>query len=418
MNEEERSNMVTWNSLLIQLIAEERADHALASEYPLLGNLFYGDYTAVMGILSGYSVEELFSQPNPLIVGTVAEGFESRLVETIKAYTTRALAARPDLAEAYFLRGWAHYLENPTSTAALEDVQQAADLAPEQPLIAASVDYLSNEQPADAQDDTEAIIATAQAYMQQRTGAEREFTVVVEKQEGDYARVSIADTEDSGDPLITFLKRENGVWSVVADTSEPSQSVEDYRQYGIPETLLDEPGGTLPSGTDQAIIAALRTAGIPPEDVTDFTVEMWGIEDDFARVRIVASHDDERVPITAYLQQQDEQWTVLEAGTTIDEAVLQQQGIPPVLIAIDTDIKAAARRYVQEQALLVEPYYVEVEAVDSEFARVMIESADTNIDPTIAFLRRTDGTWTVISYGTAFGEDFYERYSIPESVRM
>jgi tetratricopeptide (TPR) repeat protein len=232
---------ITWNTLLIELIAEGRAEHARTTEYPLLGNMFYGDYTSVLGILSGYSAEELFSRPNPLIAGTVAEGWEAQLVEKIESYTTRALAARPDLAEAVFLRGWARYLADPTSAEALADVQRAAELEPEQPLFAESVEYLRSG-PAPA-DDNQAVAEAARAYMQQRTGTPSDVEVTIEKLEGNYARALIAPADEQGEPLRVFLRREGGIWSVIADVTAPEIDRDAYQQLGIPESMLiDLPG--------------------------------------------------------------------------------------------------------------------------------------------------------------------------------
>jgi hypothetical protein len=230
-----------WNSNLIALTAEGRAEHARVGTYPLLGNLFYGDYTSVLGILSGYSAEELFSRPNPLIAGTVAEGWEEQLIEQIETYTSQALAVRPDLAEAVFLRGWARYLADPTSEAALADVQHAAELEPAQPLFADSVEYLrSGPVPTD---DNQAVVAAAQAYMQQRTGTPSDAEVVVEKLEGNYARALIEPAGEQGEPLRVFLRREQGIWSVIADVNAPEIDRDAYRSLGIPESMLsDLPG--------------------------------------------------------------------------------------------------------------------------------------------------------------------------------
>jgi tetratricopeptide (TPR) repeat protein len=241
LNRDDPDETITWNTLLIRLIAEGRADHARTTEYPLLGNLFYGDYTSVLGILSGYSAEELFSRPNPLIAGTVAEGWEEQLIEQIETYTSQALAVRPDLAEAVFLRGWARYLADPTSEAALADVQRAAELEPAQPLFADSVEYLrSGPVPTD---DNQAVVAAAQAYMQQRTGTPSDAEVVVEKLEGNYARALIEPAGEQGEPLRVFLRREQGIWSVIADVNAPEIDRDAYRSLGIPESMLsDLPG--------------------------------------------------------------------------------------------------------------------------------------------------------------------------------
>lgn len=243
LNAEEQNPTATWNIALIMLTARGRAEEARNGAYPLLDSLFYGDYTAITGILSGYSAQELFSQPNPLIVGTPAEGFEEQLITSITDYTTRTLEVRPQLATAYFLRGWASYLQNPQSNEALADVQRAAELEPDLPLFASSAEYLSSAQPEGAQpDDSQAIVAAARAYMQQRTGSAAETMITIEKLEGDYARVTIAPVEGSSDPLIAFLQRENGVWNVITDAEGPTPDIEGdvYRDLGIPDKLWND----------------------------------------------------------------------------------------------------------------------------------------------------------------------------------
>jgi hypothetical protein len=234
----------TWNSTLIRLIADGRAEHARMGEYPLLGNLFYGDYTAVLGILSGYRPEELFSQPNPLVAGTVAQGWEDNLTATIQTYTSDALALQPDLAEAYFLRGWAHYLAEPGSEAALADVQRAYDLQPAQPLFADSLDYLRNQQHEPVGSDQQAIAAASYAYMQQRTASQPNIEdIIIEKQAGNYARTRIVFAGDD-EPLVVFLQREGTRWQVIAEGSGDPQQPDDLQEQGIPPELLEAPDNT------------------------------------------------------------------------------------------------------------------------------------------------------------------------------
>ncbi len=55
----------------------------------------------------------------------------------------KAIGLKPDLAAAYFVRGWARNLEKPGSDAALADVKKSAELAPSDPLFLEAVRYLS-----------------------------------------------------------------------------------------------------------------------------------------------------------------------------------------------------------------------------------------------------------------------------------
>jgi hypothetical protein len=135
---------VVWNAALIRLTGEARRppyDYESIG-YPLLDRISYGDYAAALDVVGDYGVEELFSQPSPLVVGTVAEGWEDALAQHIQGSTTQALQVQPDLAAAWFLRGWATHLVNPGSPEALSDIERAAELDPSEPLFTQSVAYL------------------------------------------------------------------------------------------------------------------------------------------------------------------------------------------------------------------------------------------------------------------------------------
>lgn len=95
-----------------------------------------------------YSVQQIFGNPTQLIAGTLAEGWEGELSQTIIQSATRALQVQADLAAAYFLRGWAEHLANPGDPNALADIQKAAQMAPGEPLFAQAAAFLSGQPPA------------------------------------------------------------------------------------------------------------------------------------------------------------------------------------------------------------------------------------------------------------------------------
>lgn len=138
---------VAWNAALVRLTANGR--EAAIAPYPLLGHVFYGDYTAAVNIMRTYEPSRLFSQETPLVAGTPAEGWVDALASRLQTFSERALAA-PDLAQqaaaqraaVYFLRGWAAYLADPGSRDALAYVERAAELAPNDPLYGKSVAHL------------------------------------------------------------------------------------------------------------------------------------------------------------------------------------------------------------------------------------------------------------------------------------
>jgi hypothetical protein len=134
--------IVRWNAALIDLHAQAYRDQVAAQSFPLLNHLFYGDYAAAIEVLRPYPPDQIFSPTGPLISGTVADGWIDQLAQWVTDATTAALEARPDLAAAYFLRGWAAALRNPDDPQALNDIQRAAELDPAEALYAQSVVYL------------------------------------------------------------------------------------------------------------------------------------------------------------------------------------------------------------------------------------------------------------------------------------
>ena len=124
-----------WSAALIELHAGALADEAAQSPYPLLGHLFYGDYGAALDLMRAYEPADLLRIDSPLIAGTVAEGWEQKLIDLIIEHSTAALAVAPERAEAYWLRGWAGYLRDPDDALAQADLVRAALLDPEEPLF-------------------------------------------------------------------------------------------------------------------------------------------------------------------------------------------------------------------------------------------------------------------------------------------
>ncbi|MCA9972359.1 MAG: hypothetical protein KC425_19190, partial [Anaerolineales bacterium] len=137
--------VVRWNQVLIALHVYDLQAMVAAGAYPLLNQLFYGDYAAALDVLRPFAPAQLFSPPaqNPLIAETVAQGWETDLATYVQTYADLALGVHPDLAAAYFLRGWAAYLLAPGDAAAVADIQQAAALAPDDPLLTAAAAFVT-----------------------------------------------------------------------------------------------------------------------------------------------------------------------------------------------------------------------------------------------------------------------------------
>lgn len=137
------SGTFTWNSAVIRLNAEAKRDAIADSAYPLLAHIFFGDFDAAVELIRDEAwADGAFSPDSPLIVGTVAEGWEEALAEWIINTVEPALAYDPDLAAAHFLRGWATYVQTQDEAAALPDVQRAAELAPDDEFYTKSVEFL------------------------------------------------------------------------------------------------------------------------------------------------------------------------------------------------------------------------------------------------------------------------------------
>ncbi|HUX87124.1 MAG TPA: hypothetical protein VMW65_08990 [Chloroflexota bacterium] len=129
---------------LIRLSAETFAKQAQNGPYPLLDNVYYGAYPAALNVMRPMTPAQIFNPQTPLVVGTVAHGFEKSLEKQLMTTTNQAIGAEPNLAAAYYLRGWAAYLANPKDPQVLSDVRRAAQLAPSDPLFTASVAFLQS----------------------------------------------------------------------------------------------------------------------------------------------------------------------------------------------------------------------------------------------------------------------------------
>jgi len=140
----------SWDAALIRLLAKARAEQAQSGAYPLLDNLFYGDYAAALDVLRAYKPAELFAQDTPVVSGTAAAGWESSLTNSITETVNPLIAAQADpqvgspqtVAAAYFLRGWAVHLTDPGNPSVLADIERAAQLDPKEALFRDSVTYL------------------------------------------------------------------------------------------------------------------------------------------------------------------------------------------------------------------------------------------------------------------------------------
>lgn len=135
---------LAWNLTYVRVNAEARQAEADGeSAYPLLSKVFYGDYAGTVDLMAEIGADGLFIPETELIEGSVAEGSQEQLAEKLVEQATAAIAAQPELAAAYFVRGWGAYVREFDEAAAVEDVTMAAELDPENVLYAKSVEYLT-----------------------------------------------------------------------------------------------------------------------------------------------------------------------------------------------------------------------------------------------------------------------------------
>jgi len=137
---------VQLNAALITRYADEYALRLQQNEtgYPLLTQVFYGDYDAALALMRPHTPADIFNSQGPLIVGTPAEGWLENLQMYLNARTTAAIAVKPDLAAAYFLRGWSNYLVDAQNPTIVTDLQKAAELQPTETLFSESLSLVQN----------------------------------------------------------------------------------------------------------------------------------------------------------------------------------------------------------------------------------------------------------------------------------
>lgn len=126
---------VAWNVRLVQMNTDSLTEEIGVSSYPLLAYIFFGDYDGALNLLRPFSADELFSVQSPLIAETPAEGWESALRDWIFQATDLALAEKPNLAAAHFLRGWAAFINDGATDEVRAEVAQAVSLSPDESLF-------------------------------------------------------------------------------------------------------------------------------------------------------------------------------------------------------------------------------------------------------------------------------------------
>ena len=147
-NQADDTGIVGWNVALIHLIGEARREAATQDIYPILQQLFYGDYVAAVAPFRTHPPAEVFAQPSALVQGTVAEGWEDSVRSWVFQVTDPMVESEEvgdDVkASAHFLRAWAAYVVDPADPAVGENMTQTTQLAPDDAFFNACASYLES----------------------------------------------------------------------------------------------------------------------------------------------------------------------------------------------------------------------------------------------------------------------------------
>ncbi len=130
-----------WNQLLIQKIHDAHLRAIDESAFPLINHVFFGDYDGAVAQMRTYTPADIFNVESPLIVGTVAQGWETTLGEYLVSESERALAVVPERAAIYFIRAWGRFLKDSADPEIESDLDRAAQLQPDTPLFVESATW-------------------------------------------------------------------------------------------------------------------------------------------------------------------------------------------------------------------------------------------------------------------------------------
>lgn len=126
-----------WNVALMRHAAKLRKP-ANDDAFPLLSQIFYGDYDAAIALLKAVGPKETANLKGKWFAGPIAEGqdientldFRQSAADNMIAFADLALAQDPTYTSAQFIRGWARTLKNPRDPAGLSDLQAVAKIDP------------------------------------------------------------------------------------------------------------------------------------------------------------------------------------------------------------------------------------------------------------------------------------------------
>ena len=256
---------LTWDAALIRLYNQAYQAELINTPFPVLTNIFYGDYAAALDIMRGYGNEQLFSARPPIIQGSVAEGNEQWLASYILTQSNAAIAV-PELdpatlAAAHYFRAWGTYLNNPADPQIGADLQQAAALNPAEPLFNLASLPTGNRIQFGAGETAASVTGTLQpqgmAVYTLAAQAGQTMTVMLTAQDP-LARITVLDGQGNyvdGQMSLTFWQGtlpQTGDYVIRVFAEETA--VDYTLQVIIPQRISFAPGAT--SATVQGDVAA------------------------------------------------------------------------------------------------------------------------------------------------------------------
>lgn len=125
-----------WNIALMRHAAELRRP-ADDEAFPLLAQIFYGDYDAAVALLKKAGATQTADFNGAWFDGPISQGmtdpmteFRQTALDNTIAFADLALAQDPNDTSVRFIRGWAKTLKNPRDPAGISDLQAVAKVDP------------------------------------------------------------------------------------------------------------------------------------------------------------------------------------------------------------------------------------------------------------------------------------------------
>lgn len=189
---------------------------------------------------------------------------------------------------------------------------------------------------ASARTPEEAITEAVRDSLDEQGAPISQMEVQIRQIEGDYARVEIISTDpESPGGFNAFMKREDGVWTIVASGS--GMEKEHVESLGIPESVwpegwlipdsVSEPPADPNAEIEEAALLGLESIGW---DIAGFSAEIGAVEGNFAFVTIHSTNPPGG--FGTYLQKINGQWQVAVHGSGVNPDELMKLGFPSSMI--------------------------------------------------------------------------------------